>query len=41
MTAPSPPQENPKKFSTPNRTNATKKRPITNHYLDEAQKKNE
>lgn len=39
MTAPSPPQENPKKTITPTRTNATKKRPITDHYLDEAQKK--
>lgn len=39
MTAPSPPQENPKKTSTPTRTNVTKKRPITDLYLDEAQKK--
>lgn len=39
MTTPSPPQENPKKTITPTRTNATKIRPITDHYLDEAQKK--
>lgn len=41
ITAPSPSQENTKKTNTPTcRTNASKKRPIiTDHYLDDAQKK--